>query len=211
MRNECAQRSDSNHRATVVRGHRTEPCRFRQGNRITRARIPGEAATARPLQRLKQLLARHPKGAERAEMAVSSTFSASGAALAAALKKDGLVRVVSARDLKERFRYLLQGAYLAVLCGDSSLLAVAATHGTVSAWTSSFRQGFHRRLGSRPSQSLASARFQRCPCALLGVSRAPDAEEARGAHWCRNRTWRARATANCSCAAQASRAPPHPW
>jgi hypothetical protein len=63
---------------------------------------------------------------------VPTTFSRSGAAIVATLADSGLVRVVSAGELRERFRYSLPGAYWAGLCGDSSLLIVATPLGTVS-------------------------------------------------------------------------------
>lgn len=66
-------------------------------------------------------------------MSVRAAFSTSGAAIVTTAVSDGIVRVLSMRDLKERFRYSLAGAYLAGLCGDSSLLAVATAFGTVSA------------------------------------------------------------------------------
>jgi hypothetical protein len=66
-------------------------------------------------------------------MAARAAFSTSGAAIVTTAVSDGVVRVSSVRDLQERFRYSLPGAYIATLCGDSSLLAVAAAFGTVSA------------------------------------------------------------------------------
>ena len=64
---------------------------------------------------------------------VQAFFSASGAALVVTTPEEGIVRVLSARDLKERFRYILHGAYLASLCLDTSLLAIAGTHMAVRA------------------------------------------------------------------------------
>lgn len=92
-------------------------------------------------------------------MAVAAAFSASGAALVATLPADGLVRVVSARDLRERFRYLLPGAYFATLCGDTSLLAVAATHGTVRVPNSPWKCTRRPSALSPPARPMQ--RFQR--------------------------------------------------
>ena len=102
-------------------------------------------------------------------MAIAAAFSASGAALVATLPADGLVRVVSARDLRERFRYLLPGAYFATLCGDTSLLAVAATHGTVRVPSSSRKCTWWTWVPNELSPQPRAGVSGGCPAACVGL------------------------------------------
>ena len=136
-------------------------------------------------------------------MAIAAAFSASGAALVATLPADGLVRVVSARDLRERFRYLLPGAYFATLCGDTSLLAVAATHGTVRVPSSSRKCTWWSWVRTSRPRSPVQAFLE---VVLLLVWDCVGAAPACGGPGRSGPTWRPARALACRCSASAASA-----